>query len=81
MAQPDLYSAGTALGDCQNILGRAGDLHAEMTYRDAEATLHETQAGTGEQDEAINAILERLLLLEASVAHKAEPSTPPSPQE
>ncbi|MBS1709765.1 MAG: hypothetical protein JSS65_13720 [Armatimonadetes bacterium] len=47
----------------QNILGQAADKRAEMTYKDAEATFHEAceiQKHLKEQDDAINAILDRL---------------------
>jgi len=51
----------------QNILGKASDQRAEMTYKDAEATFHEAQqiqAHLKAQDEAMNAILERMERLE-----------------
>jgi DNA integrity scanning protein DisA with diadenylate cyclase activity len=54
----------------QNILGQASDKRAEMTYKDAEATFHEAQqiqAHLKEQDEAINAILDRLEKKEAKL--------------
>jgi len=44
----------------QNVLGRAADKRADMTYRDAEAILHEAeqiQAHLKAQDEALNALL------------------------
>jgi hypothetical protein len=47
----------------QNILSRASDKRADMTYQDAEATLHEAeqiQAHLKAQDEALNALLDRL---------------------
>ncbi len=47
----------------QNILGKASDKRAEMTYKDAEATFHEArqiQTHLKAQDDAINAILDRL---------------------
>ncbi|MCI0581674.1 MAG: DUF1003 domain-containing protein [Chloroflexi bacterium] len=53
----------------QNILARASDRRSEMTYRDAEATFHEAsqiQAHLTAQDEAINALLERVEALQAS---------------
>lgn len=53
----------------QNILGQASDKRAEMTYKDAEATFHEAQqiqAHLKAQDDAINAILDRLEKKEAS---------------
>jgi hypothetical protein len=55
----------------QNILGKASDKRAEMTYKDAEATFHEAeqiQHHLAEQDAAINAILDKLQRLEARVA-------------
>jgi hypothetical protein len=51
----------------QNVLGRAADKRAEMTYKDADATFHEAhqiQAHLKEQDEAIKTILDRLEKLE-----------------
>ncbi len=53
----------------QNILARASDRRSEMTYRDAEATFHEAsqiQAHLTAQDEAINALLERVQAIQAS---------------
>ncbi len=47
----------------QNILGRAADKRADMTYRDAEAILQEAeqiQAHLKAQDEALNALLDRV---------------------
>jgi hypothetical protein len=47
----------------QSVLGLASDRRAEMTYKDAEATFHEAQqiqAHLKTQDDAINAILERM---------------------
>ena len=47
----------------QNILARASDKRALMTYRDAEATFHETgqiQAHLAAQDAAINALLDKV---------------------
>jgi hypothetical protein len=55
----------------QNILGRAADKRAAMTYQDGEATFHETeqiQAHLREQDDAINALLDKLDRLESSTA-------------
>jgi len=54
----------------QNILGLASDKRADMTYKDAEATFHEAQQIQDHlkaQDNAINAILERLEKLEAGL--------------
>ncbi len=53
----------------QNILGQAADKRAEATYKDADATFHEAmeiQKHLKEQDEAINAILDRLEKMEAN---------------
>lgn len=54
----------------QNILGKAGDIRAEMTYRDAEATFAEArqiQAHLAAQDETLNATLDRVRALEAGL--------------
>jgi hypothetical protein len=54
----------------QNILGKASDKRAEMTYKDADATFHEAQQIQDHlkvQDEAINTILDRLEKLEAGL--------------
>jgi hypothetical protein len=51
----------------QNIMGRAADKRAEMTYKDADATFHEAQQIQSHllaQDVAINTVLERLEKLE-----------------
>ena len=53
----------------QNILARASDKRALMTYRDAEATFHEAeqiQAHLASQDAAINALLDKVEKLEAA---------------
>ncbi len=55
----------------QNILGRASDKRAEMTYNDADATFHEAeqiQAHLAEQDTALNAMLDKVAALEAALA-------------
>jgi hypothetical protein len=55
----------------QNILGRAADKRSEMTYQDADATLHEVgqlQAHLKVQDEALNALLDKIAKLEAALA-------------
>ena len=47
----------------QNILARASDKRADMTYKDAEATFHESeqiQAHLLEQDHAINELLDKI---------------------
>jgi hypothetical protein len=57
----------------QNILGRASDKRAEMTYNDADATFHEAeqiQAHLLEQDAAINAMLDKIIKLEAALVAK-----------
>jgi hypothetical protein len=54
----------------QNILGKASDKRAEMTYQDADATFHEAeqiQAHLAAQDEALNAMLEKMERLEAAL--------------
>jgi len=55
----------------QNVLGRASDKRAVMTYEDASATLHEAeqiQAHLQLQDDAINALLDKVEGLEARTA-------------
>jgi hypothetical protein len=55
----------------QNISARASDKRAEMTYSDAEATLHDAeqiQAHLKVQDEALNGLLDKMLALESKVA-------------
>jgi hypothetical protein len=55
----------------QNILSRAADKRADMTYQDADATLHEAeqiQAHLKAQDEALNALLDKIQKLEATLA-------------
>jgi hypothetical protein len=55
----------------QNILGKAQDKRAEMTYQDADATFHEAgeiQRHLLEQDAAINALLDKVVKLETSLA-------------
>jgi hypothetical protein len=57
----------------QNILGRASDKRADMTYKDADATFHEAeqiQAHLLEQDKAINTMLDKVAGLEAALAKK-----------
>ena len=58
----------------QNILSRASDKRADMTYRDAEATFHEAeqiQVHLKEQDDALNSLLDKVATLEAALAAKA----------
>jgi len=55
----------------QNILSRASDKRADMTYQDAEATFHEAeqiQAHLQAQDDAMNALLDKVEKLEAALA-------------
>jgi len=55
----------------QNILSRAADKRADMTYQDADATLHEAeqiQAHLQVQDDALNALLDKIQKLEATLA-------------
>jgi hypothetical protein len=57
----------------QNILSRASDKRADMTYKDAEATFHESeqiQAHLLEQDGAINTLLDKIMKLETALAAK-----------
>jgi hypothetical protein len=57
----------------QNILGRASDKRAEMTYNDADATFHESeqiQSHLMEQDHALNDLLDKVAKLEASLLAK-----------
>jgi hypothetical protein len=55
----------------QNVLGRASDKRAEMTYKDADATFHEAeqiQAHLLAQDAAINTMLDKIEKLETVLA-------------
>jgi hypothetical protein len=55
----------------QNIQGKAADKRAQMTFEDAAATLHEAeeiQRHLAAQDEALNAMLDKLVRLEAARA-------------
>jgi hypothetical protein len=55
----------------QNILSRAADKRSEMTYQDADATLHEAeqiQAHLKAQDEAMNVLLDKIARLEVALA-------------
>ena len=57
----------------QNILSKASDKRAEMTYEDADATFHESeqiQAHLLEQDAAINTLLDKIANLEAALVAK-----------
>ena len=54
----------------QNILSRASDKRADMTYQDADATFHESeqiQAHLLAQDHAINELLDKIASLEATL--------------
>jgi hypothetical protein len=54
----------------QNILSRASDKRADMTYKDADATFHEAeqiQSHLIEQDHAINDLLDKVASLEAAL--------------
>jgi hypothetical protein len=61
----------------QNIQSRASDKRAEMTYKDADATLEEAeqiQAHLKVQDAALNTMLDKVLALEAAlIKGKAKP--------
>ncbi len=55
----------------QNILGKAADTRAEMTFKDADATFHEAeqiQAHLVQQDAALNQMLDKVAALEAALA-------------
>jgi hypothetical protein len=55
----------------QNILSRASDKRADMTYQDADATFHEAeqiQAHLKAQDDALNTMLDKIDKLEAALA-------------
>jgi hypothetical protein len=57
----------------QNILSKASDKRAQMTYEDADATFHEAsqiQAHLMEQDTAINTLLDKILKLETALQAK-----------
>jgi hypothetical protein len=56
----------------QNVLSRASDKRAAMTYQDADATFHEAgqiQAHLRVQDDAINMLLDKVERLEKAIAH------------
>ena len=58
----------------QNILGRAADKRAEMTYKDADATFHEAeqiQRHLKAQDEALDQLLAKVAALEGRLEAKA----------
>ena len=55
----------------QNLMGRAADKRAELTYNDADATLHEAEQIQGHlkaQDDAMNELLDKIEKLEAALA-------------
>ena len=57
----------------QNILSKASDKRADMTYKDADATFHEAeqiQKHLKEQDAALNTLLDKIATLEATLAAK-----------
>ena len=57
----------------QNILSKASDKRAEMTYKDADATFHEAeqiQRHLKAQDDAINTMLDKVTRLEELLAAK-----------
>jgi hypothetical protein len=57
----------------QNILGKASDKRADMTYQDADATFHESeqiQAHLMDQDAAINTLLDKIAKLETALLAK-----------
>ncbi|MGA3030425.1 MAG: hypothetical protein ABSE58_06780 [Candidatus Limnocylindrales bacterium] len=57
----------------QNILSRASDKRADMTYQDADATFHESeqiQAHLLEQDQAINTLLDKIAKMETALQAK-----------
>jgi hypothetical protein len=63
----------------QNILGKAADRRSEMTYRDGEATFHETeqiQLHLEAQDKVLTALLDKISKLESAQA-TALPQRPP----
>ena len=59
----------------QNILGRSADKRSEMTYNDADATLHEAeqiQAHLKAQDDAVNELLAKIEKLESTLAARPD---------
>ena len=57
----------------QNILSKASDKRAEMTYKDADATFHEAgqiQAHLKVQDDALTSLLDKVAKLEAALIAK-----------
>ena len=63
----------------QNILAKASDRRADMTFKDADATFHEAeqiQAHLKVQDEALTTLLDKLAKLEAAQAGQVQRPTP-----
>jgi len=57
----------------QNILSKASDKRADMTYKDADATFHEAeqiQKHLAAQDDALNTLLDKIAALEGGLAAK-----------
>jgi hypothetical protein len=57
----------------QNILSKASDKRADMTYKDADATFHEAesiQKHLKEQDDALNSLLDKVAKLESALVAK-----------
>ena len=57
----------------QNILGKAADQRSELTYKDADATFHEAgqiQDHLLAQDQALDALLDKVSKLEAALIAK-----------
>ncbi len=55
----------------QNLMGRAADKRSEMTYQDADATLHEAeqiQAHLKAQDDAMNELLTKIAKLQVALS-------------
>ena len=64
----------------QNILAKASDRRADLTYADADATFHEAeqiQAHLEAQDRALNTLLDKVAKLEAAQA--LQPRAPQRP--
>jgi hypothetical protein len=62
----------------QNIASRASDKRAEMTYKDAEAILHDAeqiQAHLKAQDEALSGLIDKMLALQTTVDGPPTPTT------
>jgi hypothetical protein len=64
----------------QNILAKASDRRADLTYHDAEATFHEAeqiQAHLKVQDDALSVLLDKIAKLEAAQAGAAQAGAAP----